>query len=242
MNINQQIAIVTGGTGALGRVIVEKLANAGISVFLPVQSLESFKKVFDSSAGDAGTFSLRKIYAMPCDATSENDVKDFVTDVVNQGGKVDFLINTVGGFHPKRNVTDTDLELIDKQLKLNFFSTFYFTRYCIKNMIENNFGRIVSIGAKPAIDVTSGKFAYSFTKAGVVNLMQTVAEEYKENNITASAIIPSVIDTPANRESMQNQDFSKWVKPEDIAETIMFLLTDSAKAQRGNIIKMYGKM
>ncbi len=84
--------------------------------------------------------------------------------------------------------------------------------------------------------------AYSFSKSGVINLMQTLGEEHKEDNITFNAIIPSVIDSPANRESMQNHDFSAWVTPLEIAETCLFLLGDGAKSYRGNVIKMYGKV
>ena len=242
MNYKDKLAIVTGGTGALGRVIVKKFADTGMTVYLPVQSMEHFKSAFDTSAEGNEEFSLRKIFALPCDASNENEVKDFVEDVISLNKKVDFLINTVGGYHTKRNVVDTDTELLEKQLKLNFFSTFYFSNECLKNMITNNYGRIVSIGAKPAIETTAGKFAYSFSKTGVINLMQTIAEECKDFNITASAIIPSIIDTLANRESMQNQDFTKWVTPEEIAVTILYLLSDSAKGLRGNVIKMYGKV
>jgi NAD(P)-dependent dehydrogenase (short-subunit alcohol dehydrogenase family) len=109
-------------------------------------------------------------------------------------------------------------------------------------MIEKNFGRITAIGAIPAVETTPGKLAYSISKSNVVNLIQTIAEETKEFNITANAVIPSIIDTSANRQSMPNEDFNKWVEPEDIAETILFLLSDAAKSFRGNIIKMYGKV
>jgi NAD(P)-dependent dehydrogenase (short-subunit alcohol dehydrogenase family) len=242
MEFKDKIAIVTGGTEALGRVIVKKIVEAGMKVYLPVQSIEHFKTVFDNSGEKEEGFSLRKIYALPCNASNEFEAKGFVEDTIKLAGRVDYLINTIGGYHPKRMVADTDSELLNKQLKLNFFSTFYFTHASLKNMVVNNYGRIVSIGAKPAMETTAGKFAYSFTKSGVVNLMQTIAEELKEYNITTAAIIPSVIDTPANRESMQNQDFTKWVTPEEIAETIMFLLSDSAKGLRGNVIKMYGRV
>ncbi len=242
MDFKDKIAIVTGGTGALGRVVVKKFVEAGMKIYLPVQSIEHFKAVFDNSAEKEEGFSLRKIYALPCDGSNEFEAKGFVEDVIKLAGRVDYLVNTIGGFHPKRMVADTDSELLNKQLKLNFFTTFYFTNACLKNMISNNYGRIVSIGAKQAVETTPGKFAYSFTKAGVINLMQTIADECKDNNITASTIIPSIMDTPANRESMQNQDFTKWVTPEEIAETILYLLSDSAKSQRGNVIKMFGKV
>jgi len=241
MDFKSKIAIVTGGTGALGRVIVSLFADEGMSIYVPVRSVDEFKRTFDESA-NSDNFKLRKIYGLPCDAYIENDVKEFVSDVTKQAGRIDYLVNTVGGYHPKRNVADTDTELLENQLKLNFFSTFYFTRFVLNNMIQNSFGRIVSIGAKPAIETTTGKFGYSFSKSGVVNLMQTIAEECKDNNITANVIIPSIIDTPANRESMKNSDFTKWESPEEIAGTCLYLLSDSAKSLLGSIFKMYGRV
>jgi len=135
-----------------------------------------------------------------------------------------------------------ELELLEGQLKMNFMSTWYFTRNVLTPMIKNSYGRIVSIAAKPALETTPGKFAYSVSKAGIINLMQTIAEECKENNIRTAAIVPSIIDTPANRQSIPDADPSHWVTPEEIAETIMYLFSDSAKSLRGSLIKMYGSV
>ncbi|MEO8514931.1 MAG: SDR family NAD(P)-dependent oxidoreductase [Ignavibacteria bacterium] len=234
-----KVAIVTGGTGALGRVIVNHFAVQGMRVYVPVRSMPEFMKVFEQT-GETEFKGLPKRYGLPCDATNEDDVKEFCDNVVKQEKRLDFLINTVGGYHPKRMILDTDKDLIEKQLMLNFYTTFFFTKHCLSYFKTSNFGRVVSIGAKPAIETTAGKFAYSFSKAGVVNLMQTLAEEHKADDITFNAVIPSVIDTPANRESMQNQDFNTWVTPQEIAETCLFLLGDGAKSFRGNVIKMYG--
>lgn len=236
-----KIAIVTGGTGALGRVIVNHFAAQGMKVYVPVRSMPEFMKVFEQT--DETEFKgLPKRYGLPCDASNEIEVKEFCDNVVKQEKRIDFLVNTVGGYHPKRSVTDTDRELIEQQLMLNFYTTFFFTKHALSYFKMSNFGRVVSVGAKPAVETTAGKFAYSFSKGGVVNLMQTLAEEHKADNITFNTIIPSVIDTPANRESMQNQDFSTWVTPMEIAETCLFLMGDGAKSYRGNVIKMYGRV
>ena len=236
-----KIAIVTGGTGALGRVIVNHFAAEGMKVYVPVRSMPEFMKVFEQT--DETEFKgLPKRYGLPCDASNEIEVKEFCDNVVKQEKRIDFLVNTVGGYHPKRSVTDTDKELIEQQLMLNFYTTFFFTKHALSYFKMSNFGRVVSVGAKPAVETTAGKFAYSFSKGGVVNLMLTLAEEHKADNITFNTIIPSVIDTPANRESMQNQDFSTWVTPLEIAETCLFLMGDGAKSYRGNVIKMYGRV
>ncbi len=237
-----KIAIVTGGTGSLGTIITNKLAAEEMKVYAPAQSIEKFRDIFDNSdtSNEEVEFKLRKIYCLQCDATDERSVVEFVSDVLKREGRIDYLINTVGGYHPKKNIVDMETELVDSMLELNFKSTFYFCKYVLKSMIEKNFGRITAIGAMPAVEISPGKFAYSVSKSNVINLIQTIAEETKEYNITANAVIPSIINTPANRKSMPKGNFDKWVKPEDIAETILFLLSDAAKSFRGNVIKMYG--
>jgi NAD(P)-dependent dehydrogenase (short-subunit alcohol dehydrogenase family) len=237
-----KIAIVTGGTGALGRVIVNKFAEAGMRVYVPVLSIPEFLNVFESKNEITEFSGFLKRFGLPCDATDEISVKEFCDNVVKQEKRIDYLVNTVGGYHPKRTVSDTDTQLIEKQLLLNFYTTFWFTKYSLTYFKISNFGRIVSIGAKPALEPTVGKLAYSISKAAVVNLMQTLALEHKEQDMTFNAIIPSIIDTPANRESMQNQDFSKWVTPLEIADKCLFLFSDEGKSTNGEAIKMYGRL
>lgn len=236
------VMVVTGGTGALGRVIVNRFAAEGMKIYVPTLSIEKFRSIFDNSMDENAEFSLRKIYALQCDANKEENVRKFIDDVIKKEGRIDYLINTIGGYHLKKNVAEMDTELVDKMMKLNFYSTFYFCRHTLKNMIGNNFGRIIAIGAMPAVELTQGRFAYAISKSNVISLIQTIALECKDNNITANVIVPGIIDTKANRDSMPNADYSKWVKPEEIAGTILNLLSDDAKSYRGNVIKMYGKI
>lgn len=237
-----KIAIVTGGTGALGRVIVNKFAEAGMRVYVPVRSIPEFLDVFESKNEITEFSGFLKRFGLPCDATDEMSVKEFCDNVVKQEKRIDYLVNTVGGYHPKRMVSDTDTQLIESQLLLNFYTTFWFTKYSLTYFKISSFGRIISIGAKPALEPTVGKLAYSISKAAVVNLMQTLALEHKDQDVTFNAIIPSVIDTTANRESMQNQDFSKWVTPQEIADKCLFLFSDEGKFANGEAIKMYGRI
>ncbi len=236
-----KIAVVTGGTGALGRVIVNRFAEVDMKIYVPAYSIDNFRSIFDnSSAENVKEFKLRRIFGLQCDAMNEESVNNFINDVLKGEGRIDYLVNTVGGYHPKKNIVDMETELINKMFELNFKTTYYFSKNVLKLMLNKDFGRIVAMGAMPALEISPGKLAYSVSKSAVVNLIETIAEETKANNITANAIIPSIIDTPANRESMPKADFSHWVKPEDIAETILFLLSDAASAFRGNTIKMYG--
>lgn len=240
-NSADRAAIVTGGTGALGRVIVNKFADEGLKVYVPSLSIDEFKTVFDSdSEKDSEYFKMRKIYCFECDATNEESVIEFVHNVsVQEKGKIDYLINTVGGISTSE-VIDLTSEALNKMIDLNFKSAFFFTKEVLKTMKNKSFGRIISIGAIAGLETTPGKFAYSFSKSGVINLMNTISEEMKETNIRCNCIIPSILDTPANREWGTPEEIKKWVRPEEVAGIIYDLVSDGFSSVRGSSIKVYG--
>lgn len=239
--MQDKVAIVTGGTGALGRVIVNTLAENGVKVYVPVFSMKEFNEVFDSSLEEDGNFKLRKIFAFNCDALNEDSVTEFVKNVaIQEKGKLDFLINTVGGIDPPSNVSALSTQQLDKMFDLNFRTAFYFTKEALKPMEKNNFGRIISIGAIAGLESSPGRFAYSMSKAAVINLMETISEEMKEKNIRCNVIVPSIIDTPANREWGTEEDIKKWVKPEEIAGIINDLLSSRYDPVRNTVLKVYG--
>ncbi|MBP9096577.1 MAG: SDR family NAD(P)-dependent oxidoreductase [Ignavibacteria bacterium] len=241
-NTKDKVAIVTGGTGALGRVVAHKLAELGIKVYIPTLTMEEFNHVFDnSSSADEGEFKLRKIFAFDCNAFDENSVKDFVDSVeIQEKGSIDYLVNTVGGIHAPVNIADLDTAAFDKMFTFNFKSTFFFTRECLKIMKRNNFGRIISMGAIAGMKPEAARFPYSYSKAGVNWLMDTISEEYKDYNIRANTVMPSIIDTPANREWGSEEDIKKWVKPEEVADAISYLISDKGNSIRSSIIKVFG--
>ncbi|MEO8209032.1 MAG: SDR family oxidoreductase [bacterium] len=238
----KRVAIVTGGTGALGRTIVKKLSDEGIIIYVPSRTLEEFNKIFDSSQDKKSEyFELRKIYGFVCNAVDENSVIGFVNDVASkENGNIDYLINTVGGISQSANIVDLTTDTLDKMIDLNFKSTFYFTREVLKFMQKKSYGRILSIGAMAALEPAPGRFAYSFAKAGVINLMDTISEEMKDLNIRCNTIIPSILDTAANREWGSPEDIKKWIKPEEVAEIIYDFVSDEFSSIRGSNIKVYG--
>lgn len=241
-SLENKIAIVTGGTGALGRFIVNKLADEGAKVYVPSITLEEFNEVFDNSQNpEEKEFGMRKIFSFVCDATEEDSVVEFVRSVsALENGKIDYLVNTIGGIHGNVKVNEFKTDEFDKSLTINFFTTFYFSREVLKIMLQKNFGRIISIGAIAALETTPNKFAYSVSKSAVINLMNTISEENKDKNIRANSIVPSIIDTPANREWGSEEDIKKWVKPEEIAEIIFDLLKSESSSIRESVIKVYG--
>lgn len=236
-----KVAIVTGGTGALGRVVSEKLANIGIKIYIPSRSLDTFNKVFDNSQNEnSENFNLKKIFSFECDITNENSVIEFVKNVaVQEKGKIDFLINTAGGIDNPVNTGDLSTSALMKMLDLNFMSVFYFSREVLKVMLKNNFGRIISFGSKSATELTPDKFAYSYSKLGVIQLMNVLGEENKKNNIRCNTIIPGIIDTPANRKWGTTEDVKNWTKPGEIAVIISDILSDKYASLRNSELKLY---
>jgi NAD(P)-dependent dehydrogenase (short-subunit alcohol dehydrogenase family) len=237
-----RVAIVTGGTGALGRFIVNKFADEGLTVYVPVMSTEKFNSIFDSSRDkDSEYFKVRKIFCKVCNATDEISVAEFVENVVMQEkGKLDILINTVGGICPSSNITELSTEDLDMMIDLNFKSAFYFTRESVRMMQKNSYGRVVSIGSIAGLQTTPGRFAYSYSKAGLICLMDTVSEEMKDENIRCNTIIPGIIDTPANREWGSPEEIKKWVKPEEITKIIYDLVSEKYSSLRSSNLKVYG--
>ncbi|MCE1165287.1 MAG: SDR family oxidoreductase [Bacteroidetes bacterium] len=236
-----KIAVVTGGTGYLGRKVVEKFSDEGFKVYLPVNSLKKFMEVFDSSLDENAEFKLRKIFAFECNALDENSVNEFVEKVAGlEKGRVDVLVNTVGGFPEARNVADFELTEFSGWFDINFTSAFLFSKAVLKKMIPFNYGKIISIGSLASLDPLEGRLAYSVAKSAIVVLMDTISKEYKKHNIRANTVIPSVIDTPSNREWGSDEDAKKWVKPEDVARVIYSLADSGFNSVRESVIKVLG--
>ncbi|MDD5361093.1 MAG: SDR family NAD(P)-dependent oxidoreductase [Ignavibacteria bacterium] len=236
-----KIVIITGGTGGLGRHVASKFAAAGCKVYLPVTSLKKFTQTFDNSQEENSEFSLRKIFAFECDALNETAVNEFVANVsALEKGRIDVLVNTVGGIHDEVKTADIDMKEFDKWFNLNFRTTLLFTKAVLKSMIQNNFGRIISIGSTMGLNPVPGRLAYSISKSALTELMELVSKEYKKFNIRANTIVPSVIDTPANREWGTEEEIKKWVKPSEIANVIFELAGEKFNSVTQSTIKVFG--
>ena len=138
-------------------------------------------------------------------------------------------------------ITDTDDATWERMMAMNLKSVFLMTRAVLPHMIERNYGRIVNIGARPALHGAANMCAYGASKAGVINLTQSVADEMSRYNINVNAVIPGTMDTPRNRKGMPRADYSKWVKPEEIAKVILFLCSSEAQSISGAVVPVLGK-
>ena len=233
--LKNKIAIVTGGTGALGKAITIAFLEEGAKVVCTY--------IVDKEKKECLSLTKKhrdKIVFIRADVTKVKDVLNRIADTTRKFKRVDILVNVVGGF-AFSYIKDTDEKTWDLMMNLNLKSAFLCSKYVLPRMIEQNYGRIVNISSRPALKGSAGVGAYSASKAGVLNLTETIADEMKDYEINMNAVLSSTIDTPANRRDMPEADFSKWVKPEEIARVIVFLSSDSSKPINGAGIPVYGK-
>ncbi|MBX7043198.1 MAG: SDR family NAD(P)-dependent oxidoreductase [Ignavibacteria bacterium] len=241
--MSDRVAIVTGGTGALGRHIVEKLESEGYKVYVPALTMDEFNSVFDRSSDETGQVRVRKIFAFDCDALDHDSVKEFAEKVLAiENGNVGYLVNTIGGIDAPAMTDELDRSSIERMMNLNFYTAFSFTSCLLKTMKSNKFGRIISIGALAGLQTSSSRLAYSVSKQALINLMDTVSEEFKDLGIRCNTIVPGIIDTPANREWGTPDEIADWVSPQDIAEVVSSLFSEGFRSVRGSVIKVVSSL
>jgi NAD(P)-dependent dehydrogenase (short-subunit alcohol dehydrogenase family) len=236
MNFHDKIVLVAGGTGGLGREVTMAFLEAGASVAVTYRSAEEFAAV---------VFAAERTGAPPdgaaVDVTDATDVEKVVADIVAKHGRLDVLVNTVGGYAGGTNLWEVDTRTYDQMLQLNLKAGFVLARSVVPVMIRQNRGWIVNIASKAALDHAAGGALYAASKAGAVALFDSLAAEVKPHNINVNSVLPSIIDTAANRKAMPRADFSKWPKPEEIARVILFLCSEEARVIHGAAIPVYGK-
>jgi NAD(P)-dependent dehydrogenase (short-subunit alcohol dehydrogenase family) len=224
-------AIVTGGTGGLGAAVVARLLDDGWRVVVPWIVERELERVEERPG-------LELIQA---DLFDPEAVATVVGAASGEAAPLRGLVNLVGGFAAGNRVHETPIEEFEKQFRLNLRPTYLMTAAAVPHMIDQGKGSIVCVGTRAALQPFSGAAGYISSKAAVVAFAHAVAVEYKHDGIRANAILPSVIDTPANRASMPNADHDRWVKPAEIAGVIAHLLSDDSIATSGAAIPVYGR-
>ncbi|HVT84872.1 MAG TPA: SDR family NAD(P)-dependent oxidoreductase [Chitinophagaceae bacterium] len=223
--------IVTGASGNLGLAVVKKFLSGGYNVIGTVIPNDPVTMEINDS----------KFEKVVVDLLNEEAAGRFIDSVVSKYGSIDAAVLTVGGFAMGK-ITDTKTSDIQKQYKLNFETAYNTVRPVFAQMMEQNAGRIFMIGSRPGSDMhhSKGMIAYGLTKSLIFRLAELINDEAKNHNVVASVIVPSTIDTAQNRKSMPDADFSKWVKPEAIANVIYFYCSEDASILREPVIKVYG--
>lgn len=224
--------VVSGGFGNLGRAVAEAASNRGASVAaLDVAPMPP--------AGLAERLGPHALLLGGVDLSSPEGARKAMADVKAKFGRLDALINIAGGFRWE-TVEGGDVATWDLLFAMNVKTALNASKAAIPYLLESGAGRIVNIGANAAVKAAAGMGAYTASKAGVHRLTESLAEELKNRGVTVNAVLPSIIDTPANRADMPNAAFDRWVAPADLAAVILFLASDEAKAVTGALIPVTG--
>ncbi len=223
-----KIVIVTGASGALGKVVMASALARGARV-----------AGIDHAATTVKT-TAERIELGGVDLTDATEAKTAIEAAASHFGKLDALINIAGGFAFETAV-DGDPKTWQRLYALNVLTALNASRSAIPHLAASNSGRIVNVGAMGALQAGAGMGAYAASKAGVHRLTEALAAEWK-GKITVNAVLPSTIDTAANRASMPDADFAKWVRPEELADVILFLASDAASAVTGALLPVNGRV
>ena len=224
-----KVVLVTGAKGGLGNYVTEAFLAAGANVAGVTPSIKQ---------SDFPHANFAPIAAAIADSRSAAAI---VEQVLQRFNRVDALIHLVGGFAGGKPVHETDDATLGKMIDMNFRSAFYMLKAVLPHMRKAGSGRIVGIGSKAAVEPAAGVAAYSASKSALITLVRTIAQENKDAGITANVVLPSTIDTPANRKAMPKADTSKWVNPEKLASLIVWLAGDAASEVSGAVIPVYSK-
>ena len=222
--------IITGANGNLGTATVKKFLEEGYKV-VAVDSADDHLKF----AASDSNFEWKQ-----ADLTNEQASKDFVADVIKGNGKIDAALMLVGGF-AMGNIDATGIDDIKKMFSLNFETAYNISKPVFHHMVQNNYGRLVFIGARPAIKPVQGKgmVAYALTKSLLFKLAELLNEDSKGKNVVASVVVPSTIDTALNRKSMPDANPDNWVKPEQLADVLEFICSSKGEPLREPVYKVY---
>jgi NAD(P)-dependent dehydrogenase (short-subunit alcohol dehydrogenase family) len=223
-----KVIVVTGALGALGRTFVDEALARGARI----AAVDHAPTQFPATA--------KRLELGGVDLTDPAQARKAIEAAVSHFGKLDGLVNIAGGF-AYETVGDGDPKSWQRMYALNVLTALNTSQSAIPHLIASGNGRIVNIGAMGALQAGSGMGPYAASKSGVHRLTETMAAEFK-GKITVNAVLPSTIDTPTNRRDMPKADFAKWVQPQELAEVILFLVSDAASAVTGALLPVNGRV
>jgi NAD(P)-dependent dehydrogenase (short-subunit alcohol dehydrogenase family) len=231
-DFSNKTVLVTGGTGALGSSITKAFLDSNATV------ISSY--VNDREKGQTHTNSKSAVQLVKANVTNEEEIEKLVSHVLDKYGRIDILVNVVGAYIGGKSVVELEEKEWDLMMTLNLKSAFLISKHVTRQMISYKSGKIIHVSSRNGLRSMGYDSAYSASKSGLIRLVESLAEETKESNINVNCIMPTIIDTQANRKVMPNADFTKWVKPEDLANVVLFLSSDEAKTITGAAIPTFG--
>ncbi len=235
-DFSEKVILVTGAAGNLGQAVSFAFYAAGGSLVLVGRRREKLVELFAEQIpeGERGLY-------VTADLTAESSVAAMVETVVARYGRIDILVNIAGGFMMGTAVHETPVQTWDFMLNLNARTTFLMSRAVIPHMLTAEQGKIVNVAARAGLAGKAKMAPYVVSKSAVIRLTESMAAELKDHNINVNCILPGTIDTPQNRADMPKADYEKWVSPAALADVILFLASDAARAVHGAAVPVYGR-
>ncbi|QNI35927.1 SDR family NAD(P)-dependent oxidoreductase [Edaphobacter albus] len=231
-----KVVLVTGGTGGLGRSVVLAFAAENAKVTTTYRNAAELTAL-KQAAGEKAGF----IEGVQADATDESAISALVSSILSKHGRLDVVVNTVGGYAGGIKLWELEPKVFERMLDLNLRVGFVLGRTTIPALVQQGRGVLINVAAKAAFDHAAGASAYAASKAAAVALMDCLAADVKGTGVRVNSILPSIIDTEANRKGMPDADFDRWPKPEEIARVILFLASDEARVVHGASVPVYGE-
>ena len=230
-----KVVLVAGGTGGLGRAVTLAFLEEGAKVIATYRKQEEL----DTLKIRAGV-NTAQLDGVAVDVTEEAAVRQLIEKIVGKYRRLDAMVNTVGGYAGGTKLWELETKVFDQMLALNLRSGYALSRAAVRAMLKEGHGAIVNVASKAAVDHAGGAAAYAASKSAAVALLDSLTADLQGSGVRANTVLPSIIDTEANRKAMPKADFAKWPKPEEIARVILFLCSDDARVIHGAAIPVYG--
>jgi NAD(P)-dependent dehydrogenase (short-subunit alcohol dehydrogenase family) len=234
----KQGALITGGTGAIGSAVAARFLADGYAVSVTYRATPEWERLRAEHAAEAAAGTLVGIEA---DVTDHDAVASAVRAAAERTGGLRVLAHVAGGYQGGTPVERLTEESVRDMIGLNLLSAFWAAKHAIPHLKRSGAGRLLFVSSRGAVQTQPGAAPYAAAKLGLHALVATLAQELRQDGVTANAVLPSLVDTPQNRAAMPQADHASWVRPEQIAALLSFLASDAAAAVTGALVPIYGK-
>lgn len=235
-SFDEQVVLITGAGGNLGSAVTKKFLSAGANLILVEFSDEKLTRVFPELIKSG-----QHVIAQGVDINNIISLEEIISETKEKFGRLDILVNTIGGYQGGFPLNETTDEIWEMLFTLNVRPVYSLAKVVVPIMKAAQSGKIINLSARLALKGSNNNAAYSAAKSAVIRLTESMAAELKNDGINVNCILPGTIDTPQNRAAMPNADYSRWVTPDAIADVILFLGSENARAISGASIPVYGR-